>query len=102
MKKTTPYGGNEKVVCRSEKTIGGFLEAKYYLTELSLCPEEEFGKAYSVYAEVTDTRTGSCENGSILDVTRDRAFAVKIFDLVSRGGVTPISLSDVVSDLISN
>lgn len=92
---------SEKIIKRSSATVGGFLEAKYTLTELPLDPGRQFGKAYSVRATVTDKNTGAVEEGAILDVTRDRALAVKIFDLVSRGGVTPISLSDVVSDLLS-
>ena len=93
---------NEKVIKRSRKTVGGFLDAEYILSECETVPEAGYKNAYSVRASVTDLRTGMTDSGAILDVTRDRRLAERIFSLVVNGGVTPVSLSGVISDILSD
>ena len=57
------------------------------------------GPAYSV--AVSCVRHGAADGiATVRDVTRDPGFAARVFDAVSRGGVTPCTLADVVSDLI--
>lgn len=94
--------GAETVIREERRTVGGFLSARYTLTASELDRKSAYGTAYSVRAEVTDLNTGERENGEILDLTRDRALAERVFDLVVRGGVTPVSLECVVVDLITD
>ena len=93
---------NDRIIKKEKRTVGGFLDAEYTLSASGSPGADGFGVAYSVRASVTDLRTGMTDDGCILDVTRDKAFAERVFSLVVRGGVTPVSLSGVVSDVLSD
>ena len=93
---------NDRIIKRASRTVGGFLDAEYTLLACGVSQSAEYGTAYSVRASVTDLRTGQTDRECILDVTRDRRFAEKVFSLVVEGGVTPVSLSGVICDLISD
>ena len=92
----------EKIIKKASRNVGGFLDAEYTLSARGDPGADGLGTAYSVHASVTDLRTGETDSGSILDVTRDRRFAERVFSLVTEGGVTPVSLSGVVFDILSD
>ena len=56
---------------------------------------------YSVTATLLNTKTGKVESKSIRDITGDPDEAARIFRLICDGAVTPMTLEDVVCDLIS-
>ncbi len=93
---------DEKILKKAERNIGGFLDAEYTLLAADESGAGRLGTSYSVRASVTDLRTGQTDGGEILDVTRDRCFAERVFSLVVDGGVTPVSLSGVISDILSD
>lgn len=55
---------------------------------------------FSLSASVTNTKTGETEETLIRNVTSDVSFAEEIFDLIVRGKVTPMTLSDVICDIL--
>ncbi|MBQ6263162.1 MAG: hypothetical protein IJK58_06575 [Clostridia bacterium] len=91
-----------KVIKKEIRNVGGFLDAEYTLSAVGDHGADGSGRSYSVRASVTDLRTGLTDVGTILDVTRDRAFAERVFSLVVNGGVTPVALSGVISDILSD
>ena len=56
---------------------------------------------YSVTVTLFNTKTAKAESKSIRDITGDPDEAAKIFRLICDGAVTPMTLEDVVCDLIS-
>ncbi|MBR4661919.1 MAG: hypothetical protein IKO92_04230 [Clostridia bacterium] len=92
----------EKIIRKASRNVGGFLDAEYTLSSVGDPGADGLGTAYSVRASVTDLRTGATDKEAILDVTRDRGFAERVFSLVVGGGVTPVSLSGVISDILSD
>lgn len=74
-------------------------EMKYLLLESQT--EYTGQNVYSIFLSVYDSGTGNYEEKTIYDVTRNRDNAEKIFSLVSRGLVTPMTACDVISDLLT-
>ena len=95
-------GTDEKIIKTASRNVGGFLAAEYTLSAFCEPGAGRLGTSYSVRASVTDLRTGATDGEAILDVTRDRGFAERVFSLVVDGGVTPVSLSGVISDILSD
>ena len=93
---------DEKIIKKANRNVGGFLDAEYVLSAFGEPGADGLGTSYSVRASVTDLRTGTTDGEAILDVTRDRGFAERVFSLVADGGVTPVSLSGVISDILSD
>ncbi len=56
---------------------------------------------YSVTVALFNTKTKQTESKSIRDITGDPDEAARIFRLICVGAVTPMTLEDVVCDLIS-
>lgn len=91
----------EKTVMRKMTLIGNEYTVEYRLTGTPLRPGRGFGTAYTIYAVMRDSMTGATETRYVFDFTRDRSFAVLVFRRVSAGGVTPVTLFDVVSDAVT-
>ncbi len=92
MKKHQSCDSVRGVMRRTFADIGNGIRVDYIL----LCQWDNGRAFYSM--EVSDNVT----DGSVLvrDITGDRERAKYIFDLVSRGGVTPVCIFEVIEDLI--
>lgn len=74
----------------------GCLELTYRLFE------EEFGgrTAFSISVSMTDNESGECDSCTARDITGDVSEALHMFKLISDGTVTPMTLIDIISDLL--
>ena len=64
--------------------------------------EEEFGDrtAFSISVSMTDSESGERDNCTARDITGDVSEALHMFKLISDGTVTPMTLIDIISDLL--
>lgn len=74
----------------------GCLELTYRLFE------EEFGgrTAFSISVSMTDNESGERDSRTARDITGDVSEALHMFKLISDGTVTPMTLIDIISDLL--
>jgi len=76
-------------------------KAEHLKLAYRLSEDELDGRAsFSISIHVTDCKSGKSDSKTIRDVTSDKAEATRIFRLICEGRVTPITLEDVISDLI--
>lgn len=96
---------DRKEVCKM--TLDGTLEDQKQISvgvfKLTYCLSRsliEGRDSYSVCVSMLNTATGETEESCIPDVTSIKEEASRIFRLISEGTVTPMTLNDVVYDLI--
>ena len=92
--------GSGGVIRTAMKRAAGDIILLYRLTEEAAGPGGFPGEAmYSLSVTKVDCGGTRREVRCLPDITRSRAEAERIFDLISRGMVTPCTLDEVVSDL---
>ena len=93
---TEPIPSNAGVLLRAWETdaFGFHLAYALYRRKLSVRGEH----AYSIAVRISSP--GYADSAFACDVTRSRTRAVRLFDAVTRGLVTPCTLFDVLEDLL--
>ncbi len=88
----------------TESELGDRIVLYYYLKELS--PDENdfsvttYGIGIDMYTQLPEERTLK-EQKFFEDVFCDKSDGIKMIDILCKGHVTPITLSDVIYDYIS-
>ena len=95
-------GKLQGVIRMSIKRAAGDIILLYRLTEEPLPPNQFHHTAkYSLTVTKVDAGGTRREVRNLPDLTRSRAEAERIFDLISRGLVTPYTLDEVIDDLFA-
>lgn len=89
-----------QVISKEKHVKAGALKLEYRLLEANERWNGEEVTLYSIFAGVENTANGEHEEKTVPNITSDKAFAENLFDLIARGKVTPITLTDVISDFI--
>lgn len=90
------------VIRSATKRAAGDIILLYHLTEDPLPPNRFSHKAkYSLDITKVDCGGTRKEECHLPDISRDYAQAEHIFDIISRGMVTPCAIHDVISDLFA-
>ncbi len=85
------------------------IKGKYTLTYILLCSQKNsnsnqddgiFYDEYSIKVVMEDTVTGEHDEETAYSITVNEDFARKIFSMLYKGKVTPLTFFDVISDII--
>lgn len=91
-----------KVTRTATKRVAGDIILLYHLTEEPLPPNKYHHTAkYSLNITKVDCGGTCTEECHLPDITRNPAEAEHIFDIISRGTVTPCTAQDIISDLFA-
>lgn len=84
------------------KRVAGDIVLLYHLTEDPL-PPNQFNQTAKYSLNITKIDYGGTrkEECHLPDITRNYAEAEQIFDIISKGMVTPCAVHDVISDLFA-
>ena len=92
----------QEVIRKKTKRSAGDILLLYHLTEVPLPPNKFHHTAkYSLNITKVDCGGTRKEECNLPDISRNQEEAVHIFDIISRGLVTPCSAPDVISDLFA-
>ncbi len=87
----------------SIKRLNGDTLLLYRLTvEKDACCQVEYRTVYSLSVTKIDCGGKHREVGRAYDISRNEKEAYRIFNLISRGRVTPCCLGEIVEELISH
>jgi len=102
MTQTLLKNQQQGIIRPTTKRVAGDIILLYHLTEDPLPPNPFNHTAkYSLNIAKIDCGGARKEECHLPDITRNHAEAEQIFDIISRGMVTPCAVHDVVSDLFA-
>ena len=90
---------NSTVIKKSSSSEEGY-NFSYSLIESSECDDFALYRSYSILASIDDADQIYHDEVLVREVTPCTDTAEYIFDMISRGAVTPMSLRDVIEDLL--
>ncbi len=90
------------IIRTTTKRVAGDIILLYHLTEDPL-PPNQFSHTAKYSLNITKVDCGGTrkEECHLPDITRNHAEAEQIFDIISKGMVTPGTVHDVISDLFA-
>ncbi|MCI8472398.1 MAG: hypothetical protein HFE65_04775 [Clostridiales bacterium] len=90
------------IIRTTTKRVAGDIILLYHLTEDPL-PPNQFSHTAKYSLNITKVDCGGTrkEECHLPDITRNHAEAEQIFDIISKGMVTPCTVHDVISDLFA-
>ena len=90
------------IIRTTTKRVAGDIILLYHLTEDPL-PPNQFSHTAKYSLNITKVDCGGTRNEEchLPDITRNHAEAEQIFDIISKGMVTPCTVHDVISDLFA-
>lgn len=90
---------NSAIIKKSSSSKEGY-NFNYSLIECSECDDFALYRSYSILASIDDAGQTYHDELLVREVTPCTDTAEFIFDMISRGAVTPMSLRDVIEDLL--
>ncbi len=102
MTQTLLKNEQQGIIRTTTKRVAGDIILLYHLTEDPL-PPNQFSHTAKYSLNITKVDCGGTrkEECHLPDITRNHAEAEQIFDIISRGMVTPCAAHDVISDLFA-